>query len=278
VRTRLILAVLFVAGNASAVDPGAPNRARPHGVVRFTSPFKQGLPPLTALPLVTLHGKQHLDEKQYTDLSAATQHLLRKYPADAHYFIGLGRDPAPIIAFLQNLGGKQLAINFPASSINSATVKAEVLAEYVKQLVPPDVLESGRAFVFVDVTTSGFGLDKYVPLIAPSLNGAKVIKAAFASEIWTRGTQIFTNPGDKEVIDTTSFPEVDRFLTDPYEDVVSEYPRHVPGVDPMAALESPLPQYAQYRQALMQRMERDGELHGFLQAQGGAAFQAEPPP
>ena len=259
--------------------PRAGNRARGRAknapVVRFKSPFRRQLKPLGTGPLVTLENRAHVDARQYKDLSLATQALLKKYPADTHFFIGLGRDPAPIMAFLQNLGGKELAVNFPASSNDSNNATVEVLAKYVEKLIPPEVLASGRTIVFLDATTSGRGLDFYVPKIVPSLGGAKVIKAAYGiqhdgkREKW----RIYSNPGDKQVIDTAPFPEVNKFFTEPYEDVVSEFPRHGPGKDPIAVLDSPLPQYKQYRDALMQRMQRDGELHKFLTSKGGPAFR-----
>ena len=98
-----LLAVLLAAGTAAAKLP-------------FERPFRPGLSPLEDKPLLTIGNGRFVGARAYRDLSAAARELLRRYPADRHYFIGLGRDPAPIIAFLQNLGGRQLAINFPASS------------------------------------------------------------------------------------------------------------------------------------------------------------------
>lgn len=243
---------------------------------RWKTPFKRGLPALPPGALVTLGGRAHVDAAQYRDLSAAAQHLLETYPPDKHYFIGLGRDPAPIIAFLQNLGGKELALNFPASSNESSHATEAVLAAYVKKLVPEEVLTSGRTIVFVDATTSGRALNLYVPRITPSLRGAPVIRAAFGVRHGGHANwPIFQSPGENRVIDTTPFPEVNRFFTEPYEDVVAEYPRHGPGTHTIGAIETPLPQYQQYRDALMQRMQRDEGLHGFLKTHGGAVFHSE---
>jgi hypothetical protein len=237
----------------------------------WKSPFRRGLARLTRGPLLDLGGKLHVDARQYRDLSAATQHLLSLYPPASHYFVGLGRDPAPIIAFLQNLGGKELAINFPASSCFAWNATAEVLAPYVKRFIPEEVLTSGKTIVFVDVSTSGRGLDHYVPLIEPSLQGRKFIKAVFGARFYGNPApwKIYTqDPGDKRVIDTAPFPEVNKFFDDPYEDVVAEYPRHAPGFDNVKDLDSTRPEYQQYRDALMQRMQRDPKLHRFLTKQG----------
>lgn len=249
---------------ASAAKAAKARRGKP-----YRKPFKKNASPITDGPLVDLMGRQHLDANAYRDISKAGQYLLEKYPPKDHFFIGLGRDPAPIIAFLQNLGGEQLAINFPASSNESSRATPEILATYVEKLVPAAVLTSGRTIVFVDATTSGRALDLYVPRITPALKGAKVIKAAFAVQFGgSRRYAIFTNPGDKQVIDTTPFPEVNRFFTEPYENVVAEYPRHGPGTHPMSDIAKPLPQYREFRAALMKRMERDNELDDFLGKDG----------
>jgi hypothetical protein len=266
-RTLLVLAVVSASVTASAEE------GRQAKAVRFARPFNAAIGGHVGDgPVLNLQGKMHVDHLQYKDLRGATYHLLKTYPADRHYFIGLGRDPAPIIAFLQNLGGKQLAINFPASSNEGSAATPQILATYVQKLVPPEILESGRTIVFVDATSSGRALDHYVPLIAPSLKGLPFLKVAFGVHSGQRNTRIYTNPGDKQVIDTSPFPEVNKFYTDPYEDVVSEYPRHGPGTHPINALDTPRPEYQKYRDALNQRMQRDPELDHFLRHEGGPAF------
>jgi hypothetical protein len=270
-RSLVVLCLLLASAGAWAEPPSAAGAPR---VVRFRSPFKRGLQPLADGPLVTLGGNGHVNAQQYRDISAAAQHLLKLYPADSHYFIGLGRDPAPIIAFLQNLGGKRLAINFPSSSNSSGRATSQIMAQYVARFIPPEILESGRTLVFVDATSSGRALDHYVPLITPNLKGAKVIKAAFGvRSAGVANTKIYTTPGDKQVINTEPFPEVDTFYTNPYEDVVSEYPRHAPGTHQMSDLDRPRPDYREFRKALLQRMQRDEGLHTFLRTQAGSAFQ-----
>jgi hypothetical protein len=260
---------------ASASAWAAPRSRAGTATLRFKSPFKKGLKPLEEGPIVTIGGQPHVSAQQYNDISAAAMHLLKKYPADRHYFVGLGRDPAPIIAFLQNLGGKRLAVNFPASSNSSGSATKEILARYVARFIPAEVLRSGRTIVFVDATSSGRGLDHYVPLIKPSLRGAKVIKAAFGvRNAGVANTSIYTNPGNKRVINTAPFPEVDRFYVNPYENVVSEYPRHAPGYNKLSELGKPRPEYGQYRKALLRRMQRDRTLDTFLGTKAGAAFQS----
>ena len=256
VRATIALALLFAAARAWA-EPRhhAPSARR----ASLKNPFRNGLAPLPDGPLAHFDGHPHLAARQYRDLSAAAQHLLKEFPPEKHYFIGLGRDPTPIIAFLQNLGGRRLAINLPASSNESGYATKELMRDYVKRFVPAGVLESGRTVVFVDVTKTGRGLDYYVPLIAPSLNGAKLIRVAFGAE----GSAVATvHP--THVIDTWPFQEVDKFLRPSYE-VLSQYPRHGPGVDPIGDLDTPRPAYREYRRVLLQRMRRDEGLRDFVE-------------
>jgi hypothetical protein len=55
--------------------------------------------------------------------------------------------------------------------------------------------------------------------------------------------------------------------------VVSEYLRHGPGTHAIGDIDRPRPEYQQYRDALMLRMERDPELDHFLHHEAGPAFR-----
>lgn len=264
-RAWLVFVLLVASASAWGNEPA---RTTP---VRFKRPFTTGLSHLGDGPTVTIQNNQFGDHLQYRDIRGAAYHLLRTYPADRHFFVGLGRDPAPIIAFLQNIGGKQLAVNYPASSNSSASATQEILATYSERVIPAEVFASGRTVVFIDVTSSGRALDHYVPRIAPGLKGLPSIKVAFG--INPTSSAIYTNPGDKHVVNTTPFPELDKFPWDPYENVVSEYPRHVPTTNGFGVLDTPRAEYQQLRDGLMQRMLRDPELDHFLKTEAGPAFK-----
>ena len=271
----LVLSLFLAHGGLSVAHAdsqhgSAQSFARP----QWKSPYLKGAPAIGTGPLLQLGAASHVTAAQYNDLSLAVQTLLTKFPADKHYFVGIGRDPAPIIAFLQNLGGKQLAVNFPASSNSAGSTRVDVLPTYVNKLIPAEALASGRTIVFVDVTSTGRALNHYVPLLTPLLKGAKVKRAAFAAPNWTN---ILQRPGENHVIDTTPFPDVPNYFGGIYENVVAEYPRHVPGASPITDLDNPLAGYTNYRNAVLQRMQRDEGLHRFLTTQGGSAFIPESP-
>jgi hypothetical protein len=245
----VISAALTIAGPAHA----APQRSWQTPIKRMFSPAakKYGKD-----PAVKIDGYDHLDARQYKDIKAATLTLLRRFPPNNHYFIGLGRDPAPVIAMLQNLGEKHLAVNFPASSNEAGKDTPEVLAQYVQKLIPAEALTSGKTIVFVDATSSGRALNHYVPRLTPHLGNNKVVRAAFANPRW----RIWNAPGENELIDTDDFPEVDKFYGAPYEGVTSEYERHAPGAFPISDLDTPRPQYKKFRDALKRRMKGDRDL------------------
>src|SRR5689334_23322349 len=103
-----------------ALGAGTAARGNEAGSRRLIrSPFQRGkvLPVLPDSHLVTIANNPHVTKAQYEDLSNGVQALLKRYHPDKHYFIGTGRDPAPIIAALEDLGGRALAMNFPASNI-----------------------------------------------------------------------------------------------------------------------------------------------------------------
>src|SRR5262249_44571522 len=136
-----------------------------------------------------------------------------------HYFVFLGRDAAPISAFVQNLGGRQLAVNFPASSNQKRRATPQIMARYVKRIIPKEALNGDRKIVVVDATRSGRALDYWVQKLVPHLNGVKALKVAFGSA---------RVPGDKTVIATAEFPTVAQYPWGNYENGIAEYPRHAP--------------------------------------------------
>jgi hypothetical protein len=296
-RSRLVgsfCAAILLLGAALGADPSAAataRRKRPvakkpgqrgKAGIKLTRRFDPKKKPLTTGPLVRIMHYQHVSQAQYRELRNASIALLRRYDPSTHFFVGTGRDPAPIIAFLQNLGGKDLAINFPAGgglpgmrgSGSQATwlgANAEEIARYLNKLIPSHVPQSGRTIVLLDVTNSGKTPRSFAPQVTKWLkkerSRSKVIKLAFTK---------FNMPKGVEKIDTKAFPGVDKYMWSPYENVVNEYERHQIGRQRMRTLK-PRPQFAKYREAVLQRMERDSKLDAFLQTLKVSAEQLDGP-
>ena len=205
---------------------------------------------------------EHMSKETYNQLRDAMIETMKKFDPRTHYFIGLGSDPHPIIAFLDELGGRKLAVNFPASGKYNNGLDPKVLDPYVRRLIPAEVLNGSKTLVFLDQTTSSAGREGTLAQITRVFeqylqqNGskAKVKKLAYSPNM---------HPDDTAVIDTNKYPEVGTFLGYPYEHVVSQYDRHVLGQNtPDQLIERP--QYNEFKSAIGERMKRDPVLDKFL--------------
>ncbi len=230
-------------------------RAVPIAATRLYNPRLARLP---AGGIVRIGGHPHMSQAAYDDLRDAMIETMQKLDPRTHYFIGLGSDPHPIIAFLSNLGGRQLAINFPASGKGYRHLPPSVLAPYSRRLIPPEVLNGSRSIVLLDQTGSGTTLAQIAPVFETYLRSigspATVKRLAYSPQRQPHGTLR---------IDTGRYAEVGKFLYPPYEDVTSQYPRHVLGVDAPRDLKERT-QYVRFRGAMKKRMQRDAELDAFL--------------
>ena len=236
-------------------------------------PRRRGPPTLGAEEIVHIQGQRFLARSHYEDLKGAGLELLRRYRPDRHFFLALGRDPAPIAAFLQNLGGPNLAVNFTASG-KGWPATSQQWARYFRALVPEHIFDSGRDIVLIDQTNAGSGrtIALFEPVMMEYLasigSKAKVKKVGFSTGPLQNGV---------EHIDVAPYPDVGRYLYSPYEGVVSEYERHVPGSDTLETV-LPRPAYQQYRAAVMDRMREDRSLREAIARIPGASKLVDPGP
>jgi len=270
---------LALVGLFATVDAAAAAK-RDGAPLGFKSRYVPGKKALPRGPLVKLgfaaSRSDHMTAEQYGDLSLAVRAILKRYPADKNYFIGTGRDPAPLIAALELLGGRKMAMSFPASNIvynNAGTITPELIGQYFKRLIPnaklrEEILKGDRKLVLLDQTHSGKTPNSLEPFIQQYLDQigskAKIVKLAVAPP----GSSV--QPGVAR-ISTQRFPDVGGYMYAPYEGVVSEFPRHVLGNDPITALK-PRGAYVRFKAAMLERMKRDKALHRFLRDEGGPAF------
>jgi hypothetical protein len=241
----------------------AAHKARGASKQRIRSLFQPGLRQLPSTPLVEIRGYGFAGEAEYVQLRDVTKELLRRYPPERHFFVGLGRDPTPIMAFLHNLGGDRLVMNLPASGSGSWTGRkwrpsATDLKKHLDRFIPAAVLKGDRDIVLVDQTQGGRTLRGLPPHLRHYLDDAgfkgRLIKVAFSSRKQSAGI---------DRIDTTPYPIVSSFLKPPYEGALSEYPYFMIGVHDLASLK-PRPEYKLYRDALLKRMSRDPDLDRFI--------------
>ena len=273
-RSVLVLVVVLSAGEARAEKPFRALAQRvaerfrskradaPRPSVVLNRPYRPGRARLGDGPIVTIQGVPLLGAGEYHQLRDAVKPLLRAYPPSKSYYIGLGRDPAAIIAFLQNLGGRQLAMTLPVSGSGLWQRAAShppwlLIRSYLAELIPHDVATGDRDIVLVDQTGSGRTLAGFPPYVQRYLDEVgfrgRLVKVAFSPN---------AQAPDVHRIDTTPFPSLATFAT-AREGVISEYPRHIIGMDAKSEL-APRHEYTQFRRALAGRMGRDADLDSFL--------------
>jgi hypothetical protein len=236
------------------------NRAAPVTARRVRS--KAPLAALSDGPIVEIAQTKHMARPVYDQLRDAMIEAMTMYDLKTHYFIGLGSDPHPILAFLENIGGRGLATNFPASGKGYDKLDPMVLDAYVRRLIPPEVLNGSKTLVFIDQTESSATREGTLAQVSRVFEAylrrigcrAKIERLAFSP---------FHHPDGTGVVDTGQYPEVGKFLKPPYEHVVSEYDRHVLGSNKVEQL-LPRPAYEQFKAAMLERMKRDDKLDAFL--------------
>ncbi len=275
---RALLTAAFLVATSAIAAPARPIVANPRAIVR--SPFspRRAARPLPDEAILSIDRQSFLAKRDYVDLRKAVTALLREYNPDQHFFIGTGRDPAPLIAALQNLGGERLAMNFPASNITgawqpggpvvpkiAAKLTPKLFGQYFKRLIPDaalrrEILRGDRVLVLLDQSNSGKTPATLEPFLRAYLDSigskAKTAKVAFGPKdypFWPGVTKISTG----------RFPEVAKYNQPSYEGIVSQYPRHVLGVNAIEDLVEQ-PGFGLYKAALKKRMQEDTELHRFL--------------
>ena len=221
-------------------------------------------------------GDTYVSRSEYRDLASGVMELLRRYPPNKYFFVGLGRDPAPVIAFLQNLGEKNVAVNLPGTSNiqwASAGITDADVARHIEAAIPKNILAGERRIVILDVTSSGktpavFGpyLDKYLQKRG---NKIKPVRLAFS---WTNVKQGHYGKALSDWIDTTKWADFANYYGGKYEGHwtpqsggagIAEHQRHsmTPGAIPPTQTS---PNYAEFRGAVLARMKQDPVLDRFL--------------
>jgi hypothetical protein len=230
-------------------------------------------------------GQRYVSQREYGDLKGGVLELLKRYPPNKYFFVGLGRDPAPVIAFLQNLGEKQLAVNLPGTSNVGwdGEVRPVDVARYVEAAIPERVLQGKRDLVILDVTGTGKTPATFGPYLERYLASRKldkrVVRLAFSwNHLKQRGMGYDRDLTDW--IDTRPWADFSNYFSGKYEgswtpqdggEGVAEHERHRMGAG-VVPPKLTNPNYRNFRKALLARMRQDEELDAFLaQAKGMSA-------
>jgi hypothetical protein len=232
-------------------------------------------------------GHSYLSATEYQDLRGGCLALLKRFPPHKFFFVGMGRDPAPVIAFLQNLGERELAANLPGTSNIGWKDNVHVadVARHVEAAIPQKILDGKRQLVLVDVTSSGKTPAIFKPFMDRYLqergNPLPTVPLGMSWINLTRND--YGRAGQVEWFDVTPWPDFQGYYgcRGKYEGNwteanggygIAEHQRHEmgPNVQPPTKTN---PNYTAFRDALRQHMARDAELDQALSQMIAAAGQ-----
>ena len=113
--------------------------------------------------------EEHLIENNYEEIRLLAYRLLSEFPPPRHLYVGVGRSPTPLIAFLQAIDRK-VAINFPLSAfryteeqIDMDEENVRIFYKHFENFFGP-YRGKGKVIVFIDYFLSGatlFSVQKY---------------------------------------------------------------------------------------------------------------------
>ncbi len=262
-RRRVALALILVALPALAAAPG--REIVPGQRVRVQRLFRADKAQVYYPGRGTLWGGNLNTAIQYNyaQLRTATTELLRRYPADRSFFVGVGRSPAPLVAILQNLH-PDLAINFPASGLSGRSgIDRRYLGEYHRHFAaffPPEVIWGHRDIVLIDRSVGGHSIATLKWLLQEWLVG-------IGSKVQVRGVGFSNYISAKGVdrIDTQRFPVLSELLQEPFETWFGEFVgSHPIGLRRLEDLRRNSG-YDHAKNLLRELMETDSHLDGELQ-------------
>lgn len=187
---------LPIARNAQRVEPG--NAAAP-AVQRL--PMTEAPPP----PSQVVVQREILTDEEYDLVKSLFHRLTKRYPPDEYYYIGVGRSPFPLIAFMQAYGVE--AGNLPLSGFRPALPGEGLKREH--EWESEESLQTGRkSKVMLDaplssevMTTLKAHFDKFIPS---------------ARELGEKSLLLidFSTPGARTILATQA--HVDKYLREKY--------------------------------------------------------------
>ncbi len=138
--------------------------------------------------------EEYLIESSYTQIRSLTHSLVTEFPPSKHIYVGVGRSPTPLIAFLQSID-KKAAINLPLSNfryggsdqIEMNRESLELIHQHFEKVFS-QYKGKGKTIVFIDYIESGktlFSVQKYYNQFKKNKRGMPKALSAGLSE---RGT------------------------------------------------------------------------------------------
>jgi hypothetical protein len=289
--------------------PAPAKKARASGKVSLRNPYSADAADPGKKHLMKTQSGTHLDPRQYGEIRDASFALMKQFPPDKYYYIGLGRSPASMIAFLQNLSTQKdptdVAMNFPASGVRWAEPVSyqKNYYKYFDKLVPADVWTGKRKILLVDrVGVYGGSRRGNTPYYSSGQAGGnsivKMLKV-FRAYIKDRGHKVkvegvgyvphglsYKFPNDLHHINTKDFPIVDAMGSSLHTrpgysqfgnegqsfDEIAEHPENHIHESPLSRLRV-REAYGKYQRRMFKRMVADKKVDSFLNKTLGHLLQ-----
>jgi hypothetical protein len=279
----VIVALALVTALAGMGEVSANRQSAPPTPPKLRNPFRAGRPAPGTGPLMQTQNGSHLDANQYQQIRDASIALMTKFPPKEYFYVGVGRSPAPIIAFLENLAvrGDDVAINFPASGVRShdPMQHKDAYYAYFDALLPRSVIKGQRKILLIDRAgvysqgpngrAGGSSLVKVRQVLQAYLkdrsSSASVEAMAYAPYP--------LQSADVHRIDTAPFREVEAFGSQLHGalgvayDEIARHPENDITQSAIGQLQRN-PAYDTYRAKTWERMQADPTLGGFLSRLG----------
>jgi hypothetical protein len=256
-RSLSVMTYLLVLSQAVSVHATA------NGKIRDPFDATQARIPLTPNALASknitykkkTYTKNYLSLQNYNELRDGVLQVLSQFPAKKYFYVPIGRSPTAVAAFLEHLAaeGTELSITVPASGLRKGetTGLEQAWFAHLDKFIPASVLTGKQKILLIDRSTTGASLTKakaiFEQYLAQKGSSTKVEVVAFS-----RKQVPFT------YIDVTNNDELFHMNRDAYVPF-AEWPSYEVGVTPVAQLKKQ-PSYQQFKQLLLQRMQRDTQL------------------
>lgn len=223
--------------------------------------------------------KETLVHYNYGEIKSTSLNILRKYPPDQYYYVGIGRSPVPIVAFFEELGIKGVS-TIPISAMRkldkeSAPAKAALqsrIKAHLNQWFPSKKELAGRKVLLLDYASSADGIiavTREISDFASAQRPQVEVRAVGLFGMDKTGLKLAENH-----IDPIKIPKISGSMTYSSYEIWAKVGKWNPW-DPKSKSFKPRSEYQIYKNALAEEMRRDLELKAQIPKNQLASFEKQ---
>lgn len=206
---------------------------------------------------------------EYDELRVLSVDILKRFPPDQYYYLGLGRSPTLVMAFLSEATQGTTA-NLPLSEVKKVPLQMDRLGiplekikpklfEHFSRFVPAPESLDGRKILLIDFVDSGDSLALTYEWLREYLAracancGIEVLGLSETGKGY--GYKLFRLPATFIELES-KYPRLSQKVFNQEYDVFSEYPQFKPILDRSESFERRV-EYDELRRGLKERMAKD---------------------